>query len=116
MKKLTHKRHGSKLPLPKPLPKPVYVPETVPEPVHAPVQPIRRLRRPPVSEWQQVWRICKKVPLHIKDLCHKLIIVAKHGTKHGRYIRVSSLQAEIVLGMFLVYTLSTLAWIIGWFI
>ena len=73
-----------------------------------------RLRRD--GEWGQVWGVVKTVPRQMGVLCLGLVGVAKQGTAEGRWVRVTPLQAEMVLGMHLVFAISFVCWVIGWFV
>ncbi len=68
------------------------------------------------DSWNRAWQIIRSVPGQILSLSFKLVSTAKYGSARGRYIRITPLQSEIVLGMGLVFTVAILCYIIGLFI
>jgi hypothetical protein len=68
------------------------------------------------DSWNRAWPIIRSVPGQILSLSFKLVSTAKYGSARGRYIRITPLQSNIVLGMGLVYTIAIICYIIDLFI
>ena len=122
MRKYAGKRYtkGSKGGMVIPMSNPPPEAQAAPKPLlHTPEHTIPRANKHLFrkdDEWARVWTTVKVIPDQLLYLMVRLVDVAKRGTGRGRYIRVTVVQAELVLGLILVFALSCICWVVGWFI
>ena len=63
-------------------------------------------------DWKGLWRVLSEPARQMPGLLCALCMVARSGTLRGRYIRVTAVQAEMVLGLVMVFGLAMMAWVI----